>query len=160
MTDKCQSLTGFAWLISWLILAKGLASQRLLPVSVPQPTAGADCERAHRTQHLVALAAVPSRGRTPLGATSTPRCAHMSKVEWWDGAWAKVRRASPSYTRRRSAAATNRVAPGPMRSHRGHRPAVRASRPCDGTVARNGRRPCPSTRRRCLPRTPGSAARS
>ena len=110
-----------------------------------QPTADADCESARRTQHLAALAAVPSRGRTPLGATSTPRCAHMPKVERWDGAWAKLRRASPSYTRRRSFAATNLVAPGPMWSHRGHRPAMRASRPYGGTVTRYA--PGPALRR-------------
>jgi hypothetical protein len=121
---------------------------------------GVGCVAARRAQHLAVLAAVPSRGRTTLGASSAPRSAHAPEVERW---WRAVPRCGARVLRTRAArlsAATNLVAPGPMCSHREFRPAVRASRPCDGTVARYGRRPCRPTRRRCLPRTPGSAARS
>jgi len=74
---------------------------------------------------MVHLAAVPSRGRAPLGASSAARSAHATEVERW---WVAVPRCGARVLRTRTAplpAATNLVAAGPLCSHSGCLPAKR-----------------------------------
>ena len=74
---------------------------------------------------MVHLAAVPSRGRTPLGASSAARSAHATEVERW---WVAVPRCGARVLRTRTAplpAATNLVAAGPLCSDSGCLPAKR-----------------------------------
>jgi hypothetical protein len=76
-------------------------------------------------RRMVHLAAVPSRGRAPLGASSAARSAHATEVERW---WVAVPRCGARVLRTRTAplpAATNLVAAGPLCSHSGCLPAKR-----------------------------------